>query len=309
MRVQNQPNPPENGGKLTRRERKAQKKAQKKAAKQARKEYLRNASWGVRARNTALNIITWCLVGILIFSGYKVGTTVWEYMKARNAYSNISKTADAEEFTGIVDFDALKEINPDVQGWLYQEDTIINYPVVQGTDNDKYLYTRFDKEYSGGGTLFVDYRCEPDFEGFHTIIYGHHMRDGSMFHSLRGYTKEDGYYEDHKTFELLTPDWNYHLVIFSAYITEATSDAYAIDFADDAAKQQFIDDAFRNSAISVTSDDVDVTPDDRIVTLSTCAYDFDQARYVVICKAEPWTKSEMKEGEALKGKIDADKVS
>lgn len=287
-----------------------EKRAAKREAKLRRKEALRNAPLSVRIRNGALNVITVCLIGIILVSGYKIGKTMWEYHVAKSAYTNISeKTAkvDPKQFTGVVDWKALKKVNPDVQGWLYQKGTVINYPVVQGTDNDTYLHTRFDKQWSGGGTLFVDYRMEKDFRGFNSIIYGHHMKDGSMFRSIRGYTKEDGYYDKHKTLELATPHGNYHLVVFSAFITKATDeDTYKMTY-DEAEKQAYIDRAWERSELPITKDSVDVTKNDRLVTLSTCAYDYEEARYIVMCKMVPWTKAEVQAGKDAQKQIDAQK--
>lgn len=287
-----------------------EKRAAKREAKMRRKEALRNAPLSVRIRNGALNVITVCLIGIILVSGYKIGKTMWEYQVAKSAYTNISeKTAkvDPKQFTGVVDWKALKKVNPDVQGWLYQKGTVINYPVVQGTDNDTYLHTRFDKQWSGGGTLFVDCRMEKDFKGFNSIIYGHHMKDGSMFRSIRGYTKEDGYYDKHKTLELATPHGNYHLVVFSAFITKATDeDTYKMTY-DEAEKQAYIDRAWERSELPITRDSVDVTKNDRLVTLSTCAYDYEEARYIVMCKMVPWTKAEVQAGKDAQKQIDAQK--
>ncbi len=287
-----------------------EKRAAKREAKMRRKEALRNAPLSVRIRNGALNVITVCLIGIILVSGYKIGKTMWEYQVAKSAYTNISeKTAkvDPKQFTGVVDWKALKKVNPDVQGWLYQKGTVINYPVVQGTDNDTYLHTRFDKQWSGGGTLFVDCRMEKDFKGFNSIIYGHHMKDGSMFRSIRGYTKEDGYYDKHKTLELATPHGNYHLVVFSAFITKATDeDTYKMTY-DEAEKQAYIDRVWERSELPITRDSVDVTKNDRLVTLSTCAYDYEEARYIVMCKMVPWTKAEVQAGKDAQKQIDAQK--
>lgn len=287
-----------------------EKRAAKREAKIRRKEALRNAPLSVRIRNGALNVITVSLVGIILVSGYKIGKTMWDYQVAKSAYTNISeKTAkvDPKQFTGVVDWKALKKVNPDVQGWLYQKGTVINYPVVQGTDNDTYLHTRFDKQWSGGGTLFVDYRMEKGFKGFNSIIYGHHMKDGSMFRSIRGYTKEEGYYDKHKTLELATPHGNYHLVVFSAFITKATDEnTYKMTY-DEAEKQAYIDRAWEQSELPITRDSVDVTKDDRLVTLSTCAYDYEEARYIVMCKMVPWTKAEVQAGKDAQKQIDAQK--
>ncbi len=287
-----------------------EKRAAKREAKMRRKEALRNAPLSVRIRNGALNVITVCLVGIILVSGYKIGKTMWDYQVAKSAYTNISeKTAkvNPKQFTGVVDWKALKKVNPDVQGWLYQKGTVINYPVVQGTDNDTYLHTRFDKQWSGGGTLFVDYRMEKDFKGFNSIIYGHHMKDGSMFRSIRGYTKEEGYYDKHKTLELATPHGNYHLVVFSAFITKATDEnTYKMTY-DEAEKQAYIDRAWEQSELPITRDSVDVTKSDRLVTLSTCAYDYEEARYIVMCKMVPWTKAKVQAGKDAQKQIDAQK--
>lgn len=287
-----------------------EKRAAKREAKIRRKEALRNAPLSVRIRNGALNVITVCLVGIILVSGYKIGKTMWDYQVAKSAYTNISeKTAkvDPKQFTGVLDWKALKKVNPDVQGWLYQKGTVINYPVVQGTDNDTYLHTRFDKQWSGGGTLFVDYRMEKGFKGFNSIIYGHHMKDGSMFRSIRGYTKEEGYYDKHKTLELATPHGNYHLVVFSAFITKATDEnTYKMTY-DEAEKQAYIDRAWEQSELPITKDSVDVTRNDRLVTLSTCAYDYEEARYIVMCKMVPWTKAEVQAGKDAQKQIDAQK--
>lgn len=287
-----------------------EKRVAKREAKMRRKEALRNAPLSVRIRNGALNVITVCLIGIILVSGYKIGKTMWEYQVAKSAYTNISeKTAkvDPKQFTGVVDWKALKKVNPDVQGWLYQKGTVINYPVVQGTDNDTYLHMRFDKQWSGGGTLFVDCRMEKNFKGFNSIIYGHHMKDGSMFRSIRGYTKEDGYYDKHKTLELATPHGNYHLVVFSAFITKATDeDTYKMTY-DEAEKQAYIDRAWERSELPITRDSVDVTKNDRLVTLSTCAYDYEEARYIVMCKMVPWTKAEVQAGKDAQKQIDAQK--
>lgn len=287
-----------------------EKRAAKREAKMRRKEALRNAPLSVRIRNGALNVITVCLIGIILVSGYKIGKTMWEYQVAKSAYTNISKKTakvDPKQFTGVVDWKALKKVNPDVQGWLYQKGTVINYPVVQGTDNDTYLHTRFDKQWSGGGTLFVDCRMEKDFKGFNSIIYGHHMKDGSMFRSIRGYTKEDGYYDKHKTLELATPHGNYHLVVFSAFITKATDeDTYKMTYGE-AEKQAYIDRAWERSELPITRDSVDVTKNDRLVTLSTCAYDYEEARYIVMCKMVPWTKAEVQAGKDAQKQIDAQK--
>ena len=91
-----------------------------------------------------------------------------------------------------VDFEALQAVNPDIIGWIYCADTIINYPVLQGEDNDFYLQHSYDKNPLKQGSIFIDVENKRDFSDRNTIIYGHHMNDGSMFSELLGY--EDGNY-------------------------------------------------------------------------------------------------------------------
>ena len=258
------------------------------------------------AMDWAFRVIIFCLVCVIGISGYKVGTALYKYHHSRSGFKQVAKEAkvDPNQFTGVVDFEALQKVNPDVVGWIYQKDTIINYPIMRGSDNDQYLHSDINKKYSVSGSIFMDYRNSGDFSDFNTIVYGHHMHDGSMFKSLRGYTKETDYYKDHKTFELITPDNKYHLQIVSAFITPATSEAYTYSFNNIADKQAFLNYAAKNSKISTG---VTATTDDKIITLSTCAYDYDEARYVVVCKAVPWTKAEVKAGKKLQAKIDKQK--
>lgn len=258
------------------------------------------------AMDWAFRVIIFCLVCVIGISGYKVGTALYKYHHSRSGFKQVAKEAkvDPNQFTGVVDFEALQKVNPDVVGWIYQKDTIINYPIMRGNDNDQYLHSDINKKYSVSGSIFMDYRNSGDFSDFNTIVYGHHMHDGSMFKSLRGYTKETDYYKDHKTFELITPDKKYHLQIVSAFITPATSEAYTYSFNNIADKQAFLNYAVKNSKISTG---VTATTDDKIITLSTCAYDYDEARYVVVCKAVPWTKAEVKAGKKLQAKIDKQK--
>ena len=87
--------------------------------------------------------------------------------------------------TFAVNFDVLRDINPDCVGWIEIPGTNISYPIVQGRDNDHYLRLNFEGKYSVGGVIFLDHRCDSDFDRTNTIIYGHNMRDGSMFGSLK----------------------------------------------------------------------------------------------------------------------------
>ena len=157
---------------------------------------------------------------------------------------------------------------------------MINYPVVQGEDNQYYLYRMINGEWNGKGSIFIDYRCENPFSDFNTILYGHRMRDGSMFNSLAEYRDRD-YYEKHRKMMLITPEKKYDLYIFGVVTVASDSDRYKYSFESAEEEQEYLNWIRENSEIDT---DVSVSAGDRIVMLSTCTYEFEDARLVVYGK-------------------------
>ncbi|MEG2111545.1 MAG: class B sortase [Anaerovoracaceae bacterium] len=222
------------------------------------------------------------LIMIICFSGYKVYTIISGYQEGTKEYDEIKKVAGIKEDSHLIniDFDKLKKQNKEIFGWLYSKNTKINYPVVQGSNNQKYLYTIPTGEVNGKGSLFIDFRCKKNFGGFNTIIYGHHMKDGSMFACLDKY-KNQSYYNKHKNMVLLTPTKRYTVEIFAAATIPADGNQYTIDFATKESKKDYLDLIREESLIDT---DVTMTADDKMLMLSTCAYDFEDARFVVYGK-------------------------
>ena len=219
-------------------------------------------------------LIVLCVIflSIFVYSGYKLISTLHEYKVAEDTYNKISS-----------DYVSTKKECQDVVGWLYSENTVINYPVVQAEDNFYYLHRFIDGTYNASGSLFLDCTCYGDFSGKNTVLYGHNMNDGSMLASIRNY-KDQEYYNEHPVMYLNTPTQNYKIEIFSAYTTDAESDTYKMFFEseDDFARQ--LDD-WRVQSLVATN--VDVSVDDRVITLSTCTYDFYNARFVIQGKLTP----------------------
>ncbi|MBO5160267.1 MAG: class B sortase [Lachnospiraceae bacterium] len=176
-----------------------------------------------------------------------------------------------------IDFAALKEINEEVVGWLYLPDTVINYPVVQGDDNSYYLRHLVDGNYNSNGCLFMDYKNQSDFTDDNTLVYGHHMNSGKMFASLVEY-KEQSFYDAHPVLYFLTEDAVYQIELFAGYTTTADTGAYMISLSTREEKIEWLKEMFHSSDFFA---DVTVSALDHIVTFSTCAYDFQDARYVV----------------------------
>lgn len=176
-----------------------------------------------------------------------------------------------------VDFGALLEANEDIVGWLYCEGTNINYPVVQGKDNDYYLHHAYDKSESRAGALFVDAENRPQFADSNTIIYGHHMKNGSMFAHLAYFAGQE-YFDAHPVMWLLTPEGNYRVELLGGYLTSAESDSYTIFTG---ACREFDEYLAEVLAALDVQPDADVAGDGRYIMLSTCEYDFEDARYVL----------------------------
>ena len=176
-----------------------------------------------------------------------------------------------------IDFAALKAVNEDVIGWLYLPDTVISYPVVQGEDNSYYLKHLVDGTYNANGCLFMDYKNKEDLSDDNTLIYGHHMDSGKMFASLVKY-KEQAFYDAHPVMYFLTEEVVYLVELFAGYTTSTDSGAYMISLSTREEKIDWLKEMFHSSDFFA---DVTVSALDHIVTFSTCAYDFHDARYVV----------------------------
>ncbi len=212
-----------------------------------------------------------------IFSEYNKGDK--EYQKIQDLVINTEKKDDTKEETFSVDFEKLLEMNSDVVGWIrFDEPSEINYPVVQGRDNEEYLKRTFEANTNKLGTLFVDVNNPGDFSGRNTFIYGHNMKNGSMFAQLLKY-KDDSFYKEHPYFYIYTPDEKVRTYeIFSAGVVKDTSDSYIMDYADDAAFQTYIDYIKQQSAYPTSAE---VTTASKIVSLSTCTNVRDDERFLV----------------------------
>ena len=241
-------------------------------------------SKNARIRRGAENVIMVCLAAIVVISGWKIYTIMRGYHEGQEVYKKISEQTAAQGFTGDIDWDKLRKINPEVVGWLYYEDTVIDYPVVKGQDNDRYLYTMFDGSVGGFGTLFADAVTEAPFRQFNTIVYGHHMRDGSMFAPLKR-LKDSSYAGEHPQLELITPEGKFHLLIWAFLNQPADSQIYMTNIHDKEERAAYLE-LIRDLADYTT--DVEVSVEDRLVILSTCAYEYQDARYMVVGKMVPW---------------------
>lgn len=182
----------------------------------------------------------------------------------------------------MVDFPLLQEENPDIIGWLYCEDTPINYPIVQAEDNDYYLYRLPDGTSNISGSIFADFRNLPDFSDPNTIIYGHNMKNGTMFSTLRNY-RQQSYYDAHPTLWILTPERAFRVDLLAGYITPSDADIYNV-FSSAEEMQPVLAQVIEDSTFRPAEVPEDIQ---NIVTLSTCTYEFNAARYIVVGNLVP----------------------
>lgn len=178
-----------------------------------------------------------------------------------------------------IEHDRLREINGHYQFWLYAAGTPIDYPVVQGGNNSFYIDHMFNRRANRAGTLFVDYRNLTDFRDPNTLIYGHHMRDSSMFHGLTDYESR-GFFDAHPFMVAVGRDEIYVIEVFAGYVTDGHDHCYDIAISDENDMQKFVAEAEKKSNFDAHVE-IDCRKD-HLVTLSTCAYNFENARYIVI---------------------------
>jgi len=241
-----------------------------------------------------IRIILCCIfLAIAIYAAYNIIKIQSEYKKSVDAYKKLDnytieqttseKSGESEEEPvkekpyPDVDFAGLKSVNSDVIGWIYVPDTEINYPIVHTSDNDYYLDHLVDRTQNPAGAIFLDTRNPSDFSDLHSIIYGHHMKNGSMFAALKGYKKQD-FFDGHKTGYLITQDAAYSIDFFAGHVANVEENAWQLDFDDAADFDNWIKSL---KEISAFKSDIEPQYGDRIFTLSTCSYEFDDARFVL----------------------------
>ena len=241
-----------------------------------------------------LTIALIAAIVVFCYAAFNLYHIYTEYKKGTDEYNQIEemavteRDADSAEVAGPnaqlkppieVDFDKLKSVNEDVVGWIYVDALPdISYPIVKGKDNQTYLHQTYEKNYNFAGTIFVDYENSGDFSDCNTLVYGHNMKNGSMFGHLKKFREDDKLYQQDKYFWILTPERNYRYEIISAYTTGVNSDTYTLFKGPGEEFEKYLETIKGYSEIQ--TDDTDLTIKDKIVTLSTCTGN-ESTRFVV----------------------------
>lgn len=236
-------------------------------------------------------IVLIAALAVFFYSGFQLYTILKGYYDGRSEYDKVREVAiDQKSDTSengdgsdgfSVNFDELKAINEDTIGWIRfsPKPEEINYPIVQGRDNDEYLHRTFSANENTLGAIFLNVDNKADFSDRNSVIYGHRMKDGSMFRHLQDYDGQE-FWKSNPYFYIYTPDGKkltYH--IFAAGEVEDTSDIYQTQFESDDAFLKYLNTA---TGISLYDTGVNVDTGDTIVTLSTCTSANDEHRFVVL---------------------------
>lgn len=244
--------------------------------------------------------VLFCTGGMLLFGSlffrqwreYRMGELSYDKLKesvisvpqktpVQQSSSPSQQEPEAETELPQVDFETLADINPDVVGWLYCPNTVISYPVPQGENNSYYLKHLFDGTRNSAGSLFLDSRCQ-GLEGQNSVIYGHYMKNGTLFASLSEYQEQE-YYEAHPELFLITPENTLTIRLFSAYIAGGDDDAWQLTFSSQEEYGAWLERLLERSCFT---SEVIPKSTDRVITLSTCNYMFPGARFVchgIVC--------------------------
>ncbi len=176
-----------------------------------------------------------------------------------------------------IDLKALQEVNPDVIGWILIPDSKINYPIMQGEDNDFYLGHNWERVKNPMGSVFMEHRNKPDYSQFNTILYAHNMNNGSMFADLKKFSTAH-FLEKTPYVYIANASGVFRYEVFAYYKAKVDSFVYGLSFNQRETRENFI-----ASALEASYSDVGVVPEttDRILTLSTCTGGSHESRWVV----------------------------
>lgn len=232
-----------------------------------------------RSRNTilinVLLVICICGVAVALFMIIRI---FWQYSIPQKEYEDVRNSyataaSDVDKGPRFIDLDSLRAVNPECIGWIEIPGTKIDYPLMHTTDNVKYLEVTFEGTWNPSGAIYLDAENTADFSMVNNIIYGHHMKDGSMFAGLASFLRED-YRNAHNEVLIYTDEGIRHYEIFSASTVLTTDRPMSIWFDNAEEEGAFLSEIGGGFALS---------PDDKIITLVTCvnSYDSSDQRHIV----------------------------
>ena len=231
--------------------------------------------------------------GVLLYQGVLLpGLNEKKAQELRSIYTQAQEETVSQEpgEDGVLPkFEPLLEVNADIKGWLTIPNTVIDYPVLQpapGVDPEYYLYRDYTGQDNNHGSIFLDAASSEGTESKNIILHGHHMRDGQMFNNIMKYCDYDFYRTTPVfTFDSLHEEAQWKVVaVFKANVLASQGEPFAYlrgSFADDS---DFLNYVYQVRERSIIDTGVTVNEDDQLITLSTCSYEFDDFRTVVVAR-------------------------
>lgn len=202
---------------------------------------------------------------------------------SQESVENNPGSEESHTYVSPIDFNKLRQVNPDIVGWIKIEGTNIDYPIVQTTNNETYLNTDIEGHKSAEGAIFLDYESEPDFSGRHNIIYGHHMKNGTMFKDLIRYKDQD-FFEKHQNIIIYTPEKEFHLRPVTALYTDASALRRKTGFETEESFQAYVKEMTKGGAFYQNPEE----PIERLWSFVTCSYEFEDARTILYASEVPF---------------------
>lgn len=216
-----------------------------------------------------------CVV-VVVYAALKIYNQKEEYKKAETEYEQLQKKEKN------IDFGELKKLNKDIVAWIKIPGTRINYPIVQGSDDEEYLHRTFLKKRNSSGAIFLEVKCKKDFTSENNIIYGHHMRNGTMFADLVK-LRDQRFVKKYDLIQLYLPEKTIDLTIVSAYAGKVQK--IPITFKSKEAKEKW-EDEIKNRSEIISRKKLE----GRIYTFVTCSYERENNRTYVYAIERKVTK-------------------
>lgn len=207
--------------------------------------------------------------------------TVEKVTDASQDSETVTESAEPEEEIPI-DFEELWETNPDVYAWIVIPGMDINYPILQHpTDDSYYLNHNIDGSTGRPACIYTESLNSKDFTDNNTVIYGHNMRNGTMFAQLHKFEDKD-FFDEHREIIIYLPDKVLHYKIFAVHNYDDRHLLYSFDFSDKAVYKDYLESIFSIDDMNANIDtEMTVTENDKIITLATCVYKKPSLRFHV----------------------------
>jgi len=211
-------------------------------------------------------------------SAYEAARSAAAPPVTKNSESSVPVASDCEvSVPSLPNLTPLREVNPHVVGWISIPGTEISYPLLQGDDNGYYLTHLWDGTVNSCGSIFIDSENSRGLTDFNTVIYGHNMKNGSMFAPLKHYKARE-YFDEHREIHISYGESLLIYEIFAAYEADVKGNIYTFNFASEDERKRFLKTC---SANSVVDGQIQPSASDRIITLSTCTGSGHSTRWVV----------------------------